>query len=322
MNKVQDKWQGLNVTVLMGGPSSEREISLLSGQAIAEALKNSGHCVTCADISPLDTAALDRDDIDVVFIALHGDFGESGEVQKLCQSRGLKYTGSDPRASMYGMDKAASKQVFTENGLVTPDWLVVEEYCPIAETRKQLSTIDPPVVVKPVSGGSSVDVWMCRDMAMRDEALEDLLDTYLRAMVEKYVPGREFTVGILGDRVLPVIEVKPESAFYDYRSKYADNTRTRYIFEHGLDEHTVLRLQNDAMTAHRSLGCRDFSRVDFIVDQHGNPYVLEINTIPGFTSHSLLPKAAMQAGIGFTELCDMIVQMAMSHELVPEMILG
>jgi len=308
-----DSAGALDITVLMGGPSSEREVSLVSGSAIADALDRLGNSVTRADISPSDTSALDRDGIDVVFIALHGDFGESGEVQRLCEARGLRYTGSGPRASELAMDKAASKQIFRQAGLATPDWMIIEEFHQPSVYRKWLMEIPPPVFLKPVGGGSSVDVAFAADERQRDLALEGLLDKYGRALIERYVEGRELTVSILGRQALPVLEVVPAKGFYDYSAKYDDDAGTDYVFDHGLPRETCQSVQSAAMAAHEALGCRDMSRVDFILDEAGTPYLLEVNTIPGFTSHSLLPMAAKKVGIGFDELIDRLVRMAMSR---------
>ncbi len=303
----------LDITVLMGGPSSERDVSLLSGAAVADALMRRGHKVCRADINPTDTAALERPGIDVVFIALHGDFGESGEVQELCENASLRYTGSGPRASELAMDKAATKQAVNRLGVPTPDWMIVEEFHEPAQIAKWLPELDVPVVLKPVDGGSSVDVILARTHAQRDEALEALLDKYGRVMLERYVKGREFTVGILGDQALPVLEILPGGEFYDYRAKYSDEAGTSYTFDHGLDAAAAETLQANALATHRCLGCRDMSRVDFLLDESGVGWMLEINTIPGFTSHSLLPKAAARIGIAFDELCDRIAKMAMTR---------
>lgn len=300
----------LNITVLMGGPSSERGISLISGEAVAAALSRVGHNVRRADINPARTAALEAGDIDVVFIAMHGRFGESGQVQELCGARSLAYTGSDPHASELAMDKAAAKQAFRQAALHTPDWLVVEEYDQPEEVGKALSSMSLPVVVKPIDGGSSLDITIASSTAQRAAALEDVLDRYSRAMVEQFVHGREMTVGIVADKALPVLEIIPAGKFYDYRSKYAD-CGTKYVFDHGLDEKTQREMQTAALKAFRALGCRDFGRVDFILDEHQNAQLLEVNTIPGFTSHSLLPMAAAKAGISFDRLVDGIVAMAM-----------
>lgn len=300
----------LDITVLMGGPSSEREVSLISGQAVAEGLERAGHAVTRSDISPLDVSALDRKGVDAVFIALHGEFGESGEVQTLCEQRGLAYTGSGPRSSKLALNKAASKQLFRQAGLHTPDWAIIERFHGAGQYRSWLAEIGTPAVVKPVDGGSSVDVTIASEPAEVESALEALMDKYGRALVERFVPGREFTVGILDEQPLPVLEVVPDGRFYDYRAKYDDQAATAYRFDHGLAEDAARTLQTAALAAHRALGCRHLSRVDFIADESGTAWVLEINTIPGFTSHSLLPKAAQHSGIEFVDLVDRLARMA------------
>lgn len=300
----------LDMTVLMGGPSGEREVSLASGEAIADGLARAGHRITRADISPTDTSALDREGIDVVFIALHGEFGESGQVQSLCDARGLRYTGSASLASRLAMDKAASKQIFKRVALATPDWMILEQFHSPAQCKEWLGELPPPVIVKPVDAGSSLDITIARDERHRDEAVEELIDRYGRVMIERFVTGRELAVSILGDEALPLLEVIPAGEFYDYHAKYADGAGTQYVFDHGLDDATVEAVRQAAVKAHQAIGCRDMSRVDFILDADNIPQVLEINTIPGFTSHSLLPMAAERAGIGFDELVDRIAAMA------------
>ena len=305
--------RALDVTVLMGGPSAERDISLVSGGAIASALEACGHKVTRADISPMDVSALEREGIEVVFIALHGQFGESGEVQELCERRGLTYTGSGPRASRLGLDKAASKQIFKRAGLVTPDWMIIEQFHSRQTYGKWLEELPPPVVVKPVNGGSSVDITIAASDAERDVAMDSVLEQYGRAMIERFVAGRELTVGILGDETLPVLEIVPARPFYDKTAKYADDAGTQYVFDHGLSDEIVQQVQTAAMTAHSVLDCRDLSRVDFILDSDNIPQVLEINTIPGFTPHSLVPMAAAKVGISFEQLADRIVTLALER---------
>ena len=310
--------RSLNVTVLMGGPSAERAVSILSGDAVADALESLGHRVRRADVGPTNCAALDAADVEVAFIALHGDFGESGQVQQLCQQRGLPYIGSDARASQLAIQKAAAKQAFRRAGLDTPDWMVIEEFHRPAPVSRWLAELPPPVVLKPVDGGSSLDITIARDHATRDRALERLLDRYSRAMVERYVEGRELTVGILGSDVLPVLEIVPPGEFYDYEAKYSD-CGTQYLFDHDLDQAAQQELSDAAWRAHQALGCRDLSRVDFILDGDGRAQVLEINTIPGFTSHSLLPMAAARVGVSFERMADALLAMAMRrHRLAPE----
>jgi D-alanine-D-alanine ligase len=301
----------------MGGPSSEREVSLVSGRAVADALERLGHRVTRADISPTDTSALDRPGIDVVFIVLHGQFGESGEVQELCESRGLRYTGSPQRASELAMDKAAAKQQFRQAGLTTPDWAVVEDFHTPAQAAELVRPLGLPLVLKPLDGGSSVDVTIVRSEDRRDAVLSGLVDRYGRALAERFIAGRELTAGILGRQALPLLEVVPSREFYDYTAKYADGSGTRYVFDHHLPAATVRSVQQAAMKAHRCLGCRDMSRVDFILDDAGDAHILEINTIPGFTGHSLLPMAAGRAGVDFDQLVGRIVRMAMARGKSP-----
>ncbi len=298
----------LDITVLMGGPSAERQVSLMSGKEIVRGLIGSGHRVTMADINPSDTSALDRPGIDLVFIALHGQFGESGEVQKLCENRGLAYTGSGPRASELAMDKHAAKEIFRQVGLFTPDWQV------LTLPSDGSAEIKPPVVCKPLDGGSSVDVTIARSPVQRDHAVGQLLGRYGSALVEQFIEGPEVTVSILGEKVLPILKiVVPEGDFYDYKAKYDDDAVTQYVFDHGLDEATVQAVNDAALAAHNALGCRDMSRVDIMIDSSCRPQVLEVNTIPGFTSHSLLPKAAGAVGISFSELTDRLARMALAR---------
>jgi D-alanine-D-alanine ligase len=310
----------LDITVLMGGPSSEREVSLVSGEAIAAALERNGHKVTRSDISPSDVSALKRKGIDVVFIALHGAFGESGEVQTLCERHGLRYIGSPAKASESAMNKASAKEYFRKAGLNVADDIVVHKgsggagHFSDQATQSFIEKLGLPIVIKPVDGGSSVDVVIACTAAQRDAELSRLVDRYGCMMVERFIGGRELTVGILGEQALPVIEIVPDGAFYDYRAKYSDQAQTRYVFDHGLAPEIVQTLQQHALDAHRSLGCRDMSRVDFILTPEGKAYVLEINTIPGFTSHSLLPKAAAKVGITFEQLVERIVRMAMARQ--------
>ena len=304
--------ESLDITVLMGGPSSEREVSLISGQAVAEALARRGHRVTTADISPEDVSALAREDMEAAFIALHGRFGEDGEVQKLCEDRGVTYVGSGPMASKLAMDKDASKRMFRQAGLTTPDWVLIEADMPPGQLECLPTKIPLPCVLKPVDGGSSVDVTIARDEATRDQTLANLLTAYGRAMIETFVSGREMTVGILDEEPLPLVEIVPAQEFYDYYAKYEDEG-TEYIVAPDVPAAVVEQLQADALKAHQILGCRDFSRVDFLLTAGGEAQLLEVNTIPGFTSHSLLPKSAAAVGIGFDELCDRLVTLAMKR---------
>ncbi len=311
----------LTILVATGGISAEREVSLMSGRAVAEALESRGHRVRLADIHPLHIEPLDDPAIDVVFIAMHGAFGEDGQMQQCCEDRALAYVGADPHASELAMDKAASKQLFRKAGLDTPDWVVVEEFNDDARRTQLLRTPGLPCVLKPVDGGSSVDIVIAPTAARRADALAGLLDKYSRALVERFVAGREFTVGVLGEEALPVMEIRVGRDFYDYAAKYDDDA-TEFILDHGLDDRAVKGLTSAALTAHHVLGCRDMSRTDFRVDATGRVWALETNTIPGFTAHSLLPKAAAAAGVDFAELCDRLVAMALRRRALADEVLS
>lgn len=299
------------VTVLCGGPSSERDISLISGRAVAAGLRSVGYDVLEADISADDLSALQRPDLDAVFVALHGRFGEDGQVQALLEARGIPYTGSGPEACRLSLDKQLAKDVFDSHGIPVPAGRVVRSIKPstVKDLEEQLGL---PLVTKPVGGGSSIMVNIARTGADLLQGLKVILDNGETALVEQFIPGREFTVGVLEGRALPIIELRTPREFYDYVAKYQGRT-TEYVFETGLPADVTAMLQSLAERAHRALGCRDMSRVDIRLDPDGRPFVLELNAIPGFTEKSLLPKAAARAGIPFPELCRRLVDAALDR---------
>lgn len=302
----------LNLLVLMGGPSSERAVSLASGETVAAALESCGHLVRRKDISPDDLSAFEGPTPDAVFIAMHGAFGEDGQVQRLCERRGLTYVGSGPRASALAMDKAASKAAYRSAGLMTPDWVVLTSEDAPSRRKELLGRIGLPCALKPVEAGSSVDITLATTHVVQEKAAAELLAKYGRALVEPLIRGRELTVGVLGERALPPLEIRPKRNFYDYTAKYITDD-TEYVFDHGLEPMTVEALQLAALSAHRALGCRDMSRSDFILDRNGVAWLLETNTIPGFTSHSLLPKTAARLGLSMPRLCETLVKLAMDR---------
>lgn len=322
-----------NVVVLMGGISPEREISLRSGNAVARALKEAGFNVTCIDVKDEKIEELDRMDIDVAFIALHGYFGEDGGVQQLLESKGIPYTGSGINASRLAMDKLATKKCFIEAGIRTPDYITVTEFQELQEIQREISKPGLPVVLKPTRNGSSIGISIIKNINDLQIGLEKAFEFGYELLVEKYIKGRELTVGILDDKALPIIEIKPAVEFYNYEAKYKDD-RTKYlIVEKTLSERrntvgdssrtigfllpsTYSNAQELAVNAHKVLGCKGFSRVDMLLDDRDNLYLLEINTIPGFTEKSLLPKAAKAAGMSFPSLCEKIVDLAFQNILV------
>ncbi|RME37025.1 MAG: D-alanine--D-alanine ligase [Planctomycetota bacterium] len=295
----------LDITVLAGGPSDEREVSLESGRAVTGALHRVGHRVAMRDVSPADLSALERP-CDLVFIALHGAFGEDGTLQAELERRGLPYTGSGPEASRLAMDKAAAKTRFEQTGLPTPAYAVVE-----AGDAERVNGFPLPAVVKPVASGSSVDTTIARTHDALRESVRRVTKRHGRALVEAYIDGPELTVGIVGGEALPVCEVRPAREFYDYQAKYLDD-RTQYLFDPDLPRALLAEVQAMSLAAHRALGCRVLSRVDWMVQAETmEPFLLEINTIPGFTSHSLVPKAAAQVGWSFETLCERIVSLSL-----------
>lgn len=296
----------MNIVVLKGGFSSEREVSLKSGAAVAAALRSRGHDVREVDVTCdfVDFDALEG--ADVVFIALHGKFGEDGQLQEMLERRGIPFTGSTAAASALAMDKAAAKERFRGAGVPTPDAAVLKADNPRAvakAARAVAAAIGYPVVVKPCCEGSSVGVSIHRGPETIARGVAEAFKCGDRVLVERYVPGREMTVGVFEGRALPAIELRPAQEFYTYDAKYRD-TRTEYVVA------PDPKVEATAMKAHASLGCNGFSRVDLRVTDDGQVFVLEVNTIPGLTDRSLLPKAARAAGISFEDLCDRIARNA------------
>lgn len=296
----------LDIIVLAGGPGAEREVSLQSGRAVYEAVRRLGHRATLDDIGPEDLSALERA-ADFVFIALHGEFGEDGTIQQILEQRGLPYAGTGPAASRLAMNKVRAKKAFQQAGLPTPAYELL--------TRENVGGIakrfSPPAVLKPVASGSSVDTLIARMPEQLEAEAVRLVAKHGELLAERYIRGPELTVAILGDQTLPPCEIRTRREFYDYDAKYNDDD-TQYLFDLEMPEDLLDEVKKTALAAHQALGCRVFSRVDFMIDGETSlPYLLEINTIPGFTSHSLVPKAAARIGISFDELCQRIIQLSL-----------
>ena len=280
----------------MGGPSAEREVSLRSGAAAAEALREAGFEVTEVTVEGADFVL--PTGTELAFLALHGTFGEDGQVQEILKERGVPFTGADAATSRIAFDKEKTKEKFRAAGVPTPEGQLV--------SRLDEVTLSLPLFVKPNEQGSSVGT---HPATTRDElavALEDALKFGPRALVERFIRGRELTVGVLGEQVLPIVEIHPLDGFYDYANKYTKG-RTEYFCPAPLPEEVAGTIQRHALTAHRSLGRTVYSRIDFLLEQDMNAYCLEVNTLPGMTATSLLPKAAAAVGMSFAELCRKIV---------------
>lgn len=336
----------MKIAVIFGGISTERNVSLTGGKAVIKALKEKGHTVLPIDpaygedclIADGELSSADKmttldelskfsprllidcvnskhfDDVGAAFIVLHGKYGEDGLIQSLLELRQIPYTGSNVKASSISIDKIASKMLFIAAGIPTPPFAVVnpknyENYELFEQIREDLGN---HIVVKPNDQGSTIGITV-----VESGNLDDIRDAVLTAsryskyvLVEKFVEGREITVGIVGGEPLPIIEIVPESGFYDYEHKYSKG-KTDYVCPAEISEDIAEFTQNLALSVHQAIGCSGFSRVDFRLDDEGQPYCLEINTIPGFTATSLVPKAAAEIGINFPELCERIINIAL-----------
>ncbi|MBN1558297.1 MAG: D-alanine--D-alanine ligase [Lentisphaerae bacterium] len=288
-----------NVAVLLGGPSAEREVSLRSGAAVVQGLREAGYRARPVDVR--DEAFDLPPDCEAVFIALHGAFGEDGRAQALLDARQIPYTGSGAAASRAAFDKAATKRILDAHGIRTPAYEILRNG---AARRLPL-----PVVVKPTRQGSTIGVHRVRRAGDEAAAVRDAFTYGPEVLVERYIAGRELTVGIVGGTALPVLEIVAPEGWYDYGAKYTAG-RTAYKVPAPLDDRTAQTCREMALRTFRALNCRGFARVDFRLGEDGCPYVLELNTIPGFTETSLLPKAAAAAGIAFAPLCGRIMELA------------
>ncbi len=299
----------LDILVLSGGVGPEREVSLESGRAAHAALARLGHRATLSDIAPTDLSVLDTAP-DFVFIALHGEFGEDGSLQQELDARGLRYNGSGAAASRLAMNKVHAKQRFQAEGIPTPAFEVVSRTDASVDAYRGPCRVSAPAMVKPPASGSSVDTTLARSADALSKQTAMVAKKYGEALVEQYIAGRELTVGVLGDRALPVCEIRTKREFYDYQAKYVDND-TEYLFDVDLPGSVIEQVQALSIAAHRALGCRAFSRVDWMVENGTmSPFALEVNTIPGFTSHSLLPKAAARIGLSFDQLCQRMIELS------------
>ncbi len=288
------------VAVLMGGPGEEREVSLRSGANVADGLRTAGFEVTEIRV---DTDALPHlPEVDAVFIALHGRFGEDGQVQELLDARGIPYTGPGAEASRLCFDKIATKRRLDDVGIPTPAWTALDR----ADAPPPLAA---PLVVKPARQGSSIGMTIVQDLAAWPAALAEALRFPGPALAEAFVPGRELTVGVVGDEAFPVVEIRPRQGVYDYTSKYTAGL-TDYLAPAPLPPEVADRCRHWALETFRATGCTGMARVDFRWPESGEPQVLEINTIPGFTATSLLPKSAAAGGLGFADLCARVVDLA------------
>ena len=294
------------IAVLMGGPGSEREVSIASGESVSKALAEKGAAVI--DVVLEDESLELEDEVDLVFNVIHGTFGEDGSLQKILNERRIPYTGAGASSSELAFDKLLSKKSFVEHGVNTP----LFDF--ISTSGESQPSIKEPYVIKPPKEGSSVGVHIIRDASEFDEAIKDVAKYDEIALVEEFISGKELTVGILNGEALPIVHIQPESGFYDMNNKYpwlSGGQGSQYFCPADLDDEITFKIKDLALEAHKALGIEIYSRVDVLLSDEQIPFVLEVNTIPGMTETSLLPKAANAYGINFADLCERIAELSM-----------
>ena len=289
----------------MGGPGSERDVSLATARGVSKTLRTLGAEVVEMDVR--DEKFTLPADVDLAFLTIHGTFGEDGQLQRILEQRGVAYTGDGAKESEIAFDKIRSKEKFREHGVTTPPWQVV--------TLGQRPTIPIPLVIKPSRQGSTVGVYIVKNAREIDTAMAEAAKYDEKLLVEKFISGRELTIGILGDQVLPILEIIPKGGFYDFTNKYPFlNPQAGGAAEHvcpaKIDPEKTRQIQELALRAYRALGLQVYSRVDVLLPDDGAATVLEVNTIPGMTEASLLPETAAAAGIDYAGLCLRIIQLS------------
>lgn len=333
---------GLKVLVLAGGRSAERDVSLATGAAVGTALVERGAEVFALDpgisprviewtsqmakeqigttppegltgssptIAPNDLSLSDLKNLDLVFIALHGGDGENGRLQALLDMAGIRYTGSGMLASALAMDKHASKRIFVAEGIPTPEWRML--YAPDdLEYEEAVEALGTPLIVKPNAQGSTVGLTLVEKKTQWGDAIAEAFRWDSSVMIEQFIDGKELTVGVVGEMALPVVEIRPKHLLYDYECKYTDGM-CEYLCPAPITPAQTRACQEQGVEAFRALGCRGYARTDFRMDNEGHMYCLEVNTLPGMTSHSLVPKGAKAAGIDFPELVARICRLAL-----------
>lgn len=292
------------VAVLLGGRSGEREVSLNSGEAVLASLVRSG--VDAHAFDPAERPLHDLEGFDRVFISLHGRYGEDGTIQGALELMEIPYTGSGVMASSVGMDKWRTKLLWRAAGVVTPDFALVDANSDFDGIEKQLGL---PLFVKPANEGSSIGISKVKQTGTLKLAYELAAKSDPLVIAEQFIGGGEYTVGILGDRALPIIRIVPANEFYDYEAKYLRDD-TQYLCPCGLSPEKEAQIQAEALQAFRTIGCSGWGRVDFLMDEAGRHYFLEVNTSPGMTDHSLVPMGAKAAGISFDELVLKVLEAA------------
>jgi D-alanine-D-alanine ligase len=294
------------IGVLAGGTSAEREVSLKSGNAVLKALTGLGYDAVFIDAAGNICEKITENKIEAVFIALHGGHGENGSVQGLLDIMGIPYTGSGVLASAIAMDKEASKKIFLYHGINIPRFEIFSK----GDMPLKKENIEMPCVVKPAAEGSSIGVNIVKTLDGLDAAVDEAFKYGDKIIIEEYIKGKEIQIGIVGTMAVGGVEVRPSLEFYNYEAKYTPGM-TQYILPPEIDDALYEKLKAMALKAHEALGCEGATRVDLIVDEGGTAYVLEVNTIPGLTETSLLPKIAKLSGMDFTTLIEEMLKLAL-----------
>jgi D-alanine-D-alanine ligase len=302
----------LNIVVMLGGPSAEREVSLRSGAGVVKALRSLGHTVFEIDPKTPDWTLPPKTDV-VCLAPLHGTYGEDGQVQRQLEKLGVLYTGCDAEASRIAFDKVLTKKKCIEAGIPTSKFVMLNS--PQVPLPKSLKL---PLVIKPVRQGSSVGLKFVERAEDWQNALVEALKFDSEVLAEEKIIGRETTVGILDDQPLPIVEVRPKTGSYDYKNKYTAGA-TEYFCPADFDPATTKKIQTAALGAFRAVGGRDYARVDVMVRANGDPVVLEVNTLPGMTETSLMPKAAAAGGLSYEQLCQRLIDLALERKATDDL---
>lgn len=299
------------IAVLKGGPGSERDVSLATGAGVANALRSLGAEVTEIDVRGADFEL--RPGTELAFLAMHGTFGEDGQVQQILEDRGVAYTGEGVTGSRIAFDKILSKEKFDAHHVATPAWEVIR--------ANEKPSLKVPLVIKAPRQGSTVGIYIVKEEAALAAALADAAQFDAELLIEKFIPARELTIGVLGDQALPIIEIIAKDGFYDFAEKYpflnpgagsSSGGGAQHVCPAQLSAEQTSAIQDLALRAHRSLGLEVYSRVDVMLPDVGEPTVLELNTIPGMTPNSLLPEAAGVSGMSYSQLCARIIELSLA----------
>lgn len=300
----------LRVAVLSGGDSAERSISLKSGTAVSNALAARGHEVVTVDPSVTSLDTYDWSNVDVAFLALHGTFGEDGCVQQILETQGVVFTGSNSEASKLAFSKSAAKERFLLSGIKTPEYALLHKDDPSEQVVQKAESLRFPLVVKPDSQGSSLGVQIVENETGLTTAVAQGFELDSFCLLEKVILGSEWTLGVIDSDPLPLIRIGTDREFFDFEAKYNDDN-TEYNFDESISTELQNSLTDIGIEACQTLSTKGIARVDIMVDESGQPWILEVNTIPGLTDHSLVPKAAEKIGLDMAQFCEVVIERAL-----------